>query len=407
MRRKKCFPYLILSIFVSLSFIIKLILIIRYKNLLTLSSDDLNYIKSAVVLIKKGFFVFHNYNEHTVFIMPLYPVFLAAVFKVFGAALTGFQAVRIIQAGLSSLTIVFVYLISKKLFNTKIALLSAFLVSFYIPNIITPGYLLTETLFTALFYMLIYYSLKFSSRPSGLKFIILGVIWATTTLCRPTAALYPIPLFFYILVYIKPDIKKMFKMGVPMLLSFLVIMMPWWLRNYYEFGEFIPLALSSGNPMLQGTYIDYRQTPENIVYYKLGKNAVETDKTEVKVAKERIRQGFKNDFWRYLKWYTVGKTHLFWTTIFYWKEFFGIGQIPVLIYHYFLLTGFIGMFILMLKEPFKYILPVSVILYFNAVHCLYMAFDRYAFPLIPALTMFCAYFVFKSVGIYKSYKKPL
>jgi len=38
---------------------------------------------------------------------------------------------------------------------------------------------------------------------------------------------------------------------------------------------------------------------------------------------------------------------------------------------------------LLFKGIGKYSLPVLVMLYFNATHCVYMAFDRYAFPMIP------------------------
>jgi len=393
---------MVLCLIVLCSLFIKAVLILKYKNLLTLSSDDLNYIKSAVALLRKGIFVFHNYNEPTVFVMPLYPLFLAGIFKAFGYGLVGMQAVRLLQAVLSSLTIIFIFLIAKRLFDTKTALFAAFLVGFYLPNIVTVGYMMTETLFTFLLTILIYYSLKFCSGLSVRKSALLGVIWAAITLCRPTIALYPVMLFFYIAVYLRPDFFKTFKLGSVMLLVFVLIMAPWWVRNYREYGEFIPLAASSGNPMLQGTYIDYRQTPENVVYYKLGRNAYETNKTEVEVAKKRIREGFEKDFWGYLKWYTIWKTYYFWGTIFYWKHFFGIGHNSVLIYHYALLTGFAGILLLMLRQPLKYILPVMVILYFNVVHCVYMAFDRYAFPVVPLLSIFCSYFLFEVYNTLKN-----
>jgi len=174
-------------------------------------------------------------------------------------------------------------------------------------------------------------------------------------------------------------------------------MLPWWIRNFREYNEFIPLSASGGNPMLQGTYINYEQTPSNTVYYKLGEDVLETNKTEMKVAKERIIKGFKDDFRRYLRWFTIGKSYYFWFTIFYWKEYFGIGQGPVLFYHYFLLTGLIGAAILLFKKPLKFMLPIAIILYFNAVHCVYMAFDRYALPVMPLVSIFCAYFWWEMV----------
>lgn len=429
--------YLLLSVFILISFIIKLILIFTQGNNLTLFSDDLNYVKSAVALVKKGIFVFHEYNEPTVFITPVYPFFLAGIFKIFGYGFAGFQAARVIQAGLSSITIILVFLIGKCLFDNTTALITVFLVSFYFPNIVTPGYFLTETLFSTLLALLVYLSLKFSSAasPRERDFGLLGIVWAIAALCRPTVALYPAVLFLYLFANKKINIKKALKLGASMAISFIIVMSPWWLRNYREYNEFIPLAASGGNPMLQGTYINYLQTPENTVYYKLGKNAFETNKTEVEVARKRMRDGFKQDFAEYLKWYTAGKTKLFWGTVFYWREFMGISLYMIIPMHYFILLGFAGILMAVFLEfpklkpvlpgvrretalcpaagqgtvlcptPWpakfsKHILIPGVLLYFNAVHCYYMAFDRYAFPLIPLLCVYTGCFtssIFKIV----------
>jgi len=384
-----------LIVFILISCILKLYMIFVHGNNLNLASDDLNYIKSAVALARKGIFVFHEYNEPTVFITPIYPIFLAIIFKVFGYGFIGLQIGRVIQAVLSLITIILTFLVANCLFDKKIALISSFLVSFYYPNIITPGYFLTENLFTPLLLLLIYFSLKFQMNLKPSKFIILGVLWAITTLCRPTVALYPFLLLFHMLINKKHKIKGFIRSWLVMILAFIVIMKPWWIRNYVEYKTFIPLAESSGNPLLQGTYIGYNQTPENIVYYKLGKNAFETNKIEVEVAKNRIKEGFKNNFWRYLKWYTIDKTYLFWFTIFYWKEFSGITYSNILPYHFIILTGLLVIPFLLIKKFNIYFLPISILGYFNAVHCLYMAFDRYAFPLLPILSIFAAFFILK------------
>jgi len=390
--------YFILGAFVLLSFIIKLIMIFKYGNQLTLASDDLNYLKSAVYLTKKNIFVFHNYNEPTVFIMPLYPLFLSIIIRIFGYGLAGIQAIRVTQAVISCVTIIMVFLIAQRLFGKKVALFAAFLVSFYVPNIVTTGYLLTATLFTALLYTLLYYSLKFSDKPLCGNFAVLGVIWAGAILCRPTIAPYPALLFLYLLIHRRVKLGKLIKLGIAMSITFIVIMLPWWVRNYMEYSEFIPLTAASGNPMLQGTYVNYLQTPENVVYYKLGENAFETNKTEVEVAKKRIREEFRKDFWGYLKWFTLGKTKFYWQSPFYWRELFNIDRKLVELTHYFLLIGFAGIILSAVKNFTKYMLPISLIVFFNVVHCIYMAFDRYAFPLMPLMSIFCSYFVMSIIN---------
>ena len=390
---KKKHPVYLMAFFVGISLAIKLYMIFKYGNLLTLDSDDLNYVKSAMVLIKRHMLIYYNFNEPTTYIMPLYPAFLAMIFKVFGYGLTGLQAARVAQALISCAGIILIFLIAKRIFDIKVALVAAFLVAFYIPNIVTTGYLLTETLFATLLYLLIYFSLEFSDSPTLIKFSVLGFLWAFATLLRPTIAFYPVMLFFYLFIYKKIGIKQAIKLGVAMALVFVVVMLPWWIRNYQYHGESIPLTASSGNPMLQGTYVNYQQSPGTTVYFRLGKTTFETNKIETEVAKQRIKDEFKKDFWGYLRWFTIGKTAYLWGTVFYWKEFLGISANAVVAMHYILLLGFLGFIPLMLKNFKKCSLILAILGYFNVVHCIYMAFDRYAFPLMPLVSIFCAAFM--------------
>ena len=107
----------------------------------------------------------------------------------------------------------------------------------------------------------------------------------------------------------------------------------------------------------------------------------------------RIKQGFKKEFWRYLKWYTIDKAWLLWGTVFYWKQFFGISSNFVILNHYFLIfSSILGILILLFKSLKRYSLIIMLLLYYTAVHCVYMAFDRYAFPLIPLITIISSYF---------------
>ena len=49
------------------------------------------------------------------------------------------------------------------------------------------------------------------------------------------------------------------------------------------------------------------------------------------------------------------------------------------------------------NEAFRYFLPASIILYFNFIHCIYMAFDRYAFPLMPLVSIFTGYLISRAL----------
>lgn len=383
--------YLLLGFFTVASLAVKLWLIFRYGNELTLYSDDINYVKSAVYLLKQGTLIYHEYNEPSVFIMPVYPLFLAAVFRVAGYGFTGLQTARVIQAFLSCFIILLAYLTARRLFDNTTGLSAAFLAAAYIPNITTAGYFLTETVFTLILLLLVQLSLVFEKGGTAKGFALIGVVWAAATLCRPVIALYPVLLYAYYIIHSRYSIKRIARTGLAMSLAFLALMAPWWVRNYREYGEFIPLSASSGNPMLQGTYINYEQTPENVVYYEMGNNYIETNRNEMEAAKKRISSGFRRDFWSYFKWYAFGKTYYFWGTVFYWKSFFGITSFHAMLNHLIILSGLLPMLVLSVKRSGKYLLPVLIMLYFNLTHCVYMAFDRYAYPLIPLLSAFSAF----------------
>ncbi len=404
----------ILAALVFISFSLRFIMIFKYGNRLTLSSDDLNYVQSAVLLLKKGIFTFFNRTEPTVFVMPLYPFFLAVIFSVFGSGPSGITAVRLIQSGLGALDIILVYMIAKMLFGKWAGVIAAAIMAFYLPAITTSGYILTENLFTTLLLLLILLSLKFTAAPGVGRFAVIGAVWALAVLIRPTIALFPAFLLIYVLIYYrKADKRKadkklyrtvdIVRYGAAMVFSFAIIMLPWIVRNYKEYGEFIPLSAASGNPMLQGTYINYRIAPGETATYSEGKTTYERNRNEVDAAKKRISQVFSQDFATYLNWYTVGKTRLFWGTVFYWRQFFGVNWTIVLKYHYFILLGFLGILLALARSFRKYFFPVSILLYFNLVHCVYMAFDRYAYPLIPILAIFCAFLLLEVLGVFRKY----
>jgi len=206
---------LILILIIIASLIVKIVLIVKYKNNLTLSSDDLNYVKSAVVLVKRGIYIFHNLNEPTVFVTPVYPFFLALVFKLFGTGFAGLQAARIIQAVISSVTILLVYLIAGKL------LIKMWLCLLHFCGVLCSKHCNSRiyadgNAFTMLLCLLLYFSLLFAKKPKKTGFVFLGVLWAVATLCRPTIALYPIFLFVYLFWSERIKIVEMIKLGTVM-----------------------------------------------------------------------------------------------------------------------------------------------------------------------------------------------
>ena len=88
---------------------------------------------------------------------PLYQFFLSIIYKVFGH---NYNIVYFFQICLFSLTCLLTYLISKNIFNNKVATLSGILISLFPTLANYPSYILSETLFSFLLIFSIFLLLK-------------------------------------------------------------------------------------------------------------------------------------------------------------------------------------------------------------------------------------------------------
>src|SRR5262249_54493118 len=79
---------------------------------------------------------------------PLYPGMVAAVWTLWGSP--SLQAVRVVQIGLSLISIVVLYSIARRLFNERTALVASAIFAFYPSLLFSNVLLLTETLFIML-----------------------------------------------------------------------------------------------------------------------------------------------------------------------------------------------------------------------------------------------------------------
>ncbi|MDZ7376151.1 MAG: glycosyltransferase family 39 protein, partial [candidate division KSB1 bacterium] len=89
--------------------------------------DEFAYDRLATQLIEKHCYQ-NEEGKPTAFRPPAYPLFLALNYLLWGRH---FWAARMFQAFIDCLTLVLVYLIAKRIFNPKTAVLSASIYSFY------------------------------------------------------------------------------------------------------------------------------------------------------------------------------------------------------------------------------------------------------------------------------------
>lgn len=364
-------------------------------SLKKLNNDDVRYINTAKILLEKH--QLYYYNVRTCFIMPLFPLFLSGIMWIFGTGDGGLTAIRITQCIMQGISLYFVYLIAREIFNKRIAIITAFLFALYLPEIVAPNLILTEVLFQFLFIPMFYFSLIAIKENKLIYYIITSVLWALACLTRPNAAVFPlfIIIFWLINKYKWRDIIKYMFIAATI---FIIFFAGWWIRNYNLKGKFILFTDSSANPKLLGALI-FNQPPSfaNEIPTKYGmikfENNIYTSNTQqTELANYIIKKGFETNFLKYLAWYTVGKTFMLYMLPYYWKSILHINYVIMLIIQViYIILSILGIINLIKKKDRNGIMLLVLLAITTVVYWPFFACSRYAFPSMFIILILVAY----------------
>lgn len=219
--------------------------------------DGVDYDALALTLLRSGTYGVSE-DAPSAERPPGYPAFLATIYAIGGHK---YYVVRIVQAVLSALTLIYIFKIAKSLFNEKIAFLSCLWFAIYPLSIYLSGKFFTETIFLFLLLIAIYYLITFQVT-GRLKFVILsGIGLGLCTYVRPFMLIFPLFLFIWSLVLFVKNRKIFFK-SMLIILVIMCVITPWIVRNYKIYGEFVPISrhgsvtfLQWNNPFTDGSHI--------------------------------------------------------------------------------------------------------------------------------------------------------
>lgn len=352
-------------------------------------NDDVKYIRSAWNLIDNNILSYENIKESTAYIMPGLTFTLSFFMYIFGK-INGIVAFKIFQVILQGISLYLLFLIGKKVFNSKVALIACFMDAVYAAEIYAANLILMEVIFKFLLLLLIYISIYAIEKKSLKLYVLGGIVWTAACLFRPTIAAYPL-LILIMWIKNKYSFSEIVKYTIVVTTIFCIIMTPWWIRNYKVFDRVILFTKSTGNPFLQGTFVNYDHSKGLGVFYVVGKDALENDENEIKAGLQRLKIYGKERPLKYIAWYTLGKTFYFWRAPFYWIS--NISYIPVIIYHIAILYwALYGMIQYKCKSlNFKFL--IMVVIYFNVIYLPYFTFERYSYPVMPLVILFAAHTV--------------
>ncbi len=185
---------------------------------------------------------------------PLYPAFLAVVQGTIG----GEPAVRLVQAGLSTLTVGLVYLAGLWTAGRVVGSLAALFTAVELAQIFSVSHHLSETLFTTLLMASVVVLLR--ARGGGLGPAIgAGVLLGLGTLARGALVLFPFAVVSMWLVANRsssPSGRFRWPLGrlAVLLMAYAMTLAPWALRNARVHDAFVPVATQGGATLYGGNH---------------------------------------------------------------------------------------------------------------------------------------------------------
>ena len=393
-------------------FLICLVSILKYGNSTLLGNltnpdnDDVKFIRSAWILADTGNYIYHDPSTATAFMMPGVSSVLAFFVMIFGK-FGGITAFRIFQAIVQTGSLFLIFLIARKLFNSKVGIVAIIISCLSVADYWVPNLVLTETFFKFFVLCLVYISMYALEEQKTEYYVLGGIVLGVATLFRPTIATFPIVILF-IWILRKYKITTMLKYTAIVGAIFCVVLSPWWVRNYSIFHKFIPLTLATGNPMLQGTYIYYDQSSAktdglNYTQFNYPTNSeVDNNEAEMEISKYRLINLVPKHSLEFLGWYTFGKASYQVVKPFFWSpEFLGVNTKMAAQWHVItLLLSIIGGILYYLDKKRKKIgtLAIATIIYFILIYLPFYTMGRYFYPAMPLVIIFTAYAVVKVVS---------
>ena len=213
------------------------------------------YNKLALNLAEGNGYRFYPDTAETLMREPGYPLFLAAVFKIFGYSLLAARFANLVLAfGIAWLIVQ----LARRVSSNDVAILSAPLLFLFHPGtVVAVARGSVEILFILLvmiFMVALYRALESGDRK---HYLLAGGVLGICVLVRGTVLLFPVFLAAYALFVYggnRQRWKTIANIGV-LTLAMVIVMMPWIVRNYLVVNQFVPTASVQGVAAHAGQYI--------------------------------------------------------------------------------------------------------------------------------------------------------
>jgi hypothetical protein len=187
--------------------------------------------------------VFHQPTGPTAWLAPVYPFFLAVIFKVFGTfTVASFYAAALFNCLFSGLACLPLFYVALQIGNRATAVAAGWLWAVFPSGILIPFEWIWDTSLSALLAItLLWSTFRLADDSSRRNFILYGLFWGLCLLVNPAlGAVFP---FLLLWIYFRLNSLKRQRLSDIALVVCLAILVcfPWTIRNAVQFHRFIPI----------------------------------------------------------------------------------------------------------------------------------------------------------------------
>jgi len=204
--------------------------------------NEVGNVASAVAQGRGFCCLFRQPTGPTAWVAPLYPLIVAAIFKLFGTfTFASFYAAVVLNSAFSALVCLPLCALARRVGSNSVAVLAAWIWAIFPNGVIIPYAWIWDTSLSALLItVLLWFTLDLVGSGSLRHYAIYGLLWALALLINPSlGALLPFLLGW--VVGRLGRLKVGLKLASVSLAMILLCCFPWTLRNSLQFHRLIPI----------------------------------------------------------------------------------------------------------------------------------------------------------------------
>jgi len=217
--------------------------------------EGIRSVKIADLILEEGIFTDGELMNHNID-RPMHPVFYAFLFKIFGH---NYLVIRIAYLLFFIGIVLLVYKIGQMVFNERVARLAGLMTALCYTLASFTGWFYREVFFCFLVTLLIYSLYKAQLLDKKRWYMISGIVLAISILTNAMLGFFPLFILGYFLLLARGNKKFYLKIAV-FFLAFSLIIIPWVISCYLNFGRFF---FTAGSGLILPQRVERMKTIED------------------------------------------------------------------------------------------------------------------------------------------------